>query len=193
MACRFGSEKCLTDANDKLRELLNNNRIVHQNNRNAVYCAGVRNATDEDYLKMWDRLRAETVSAERLSLISGLACTRNTTRLTDYIQTTVASAESGIRFPLQSERYRVFNDIAGNGINGTTVAVKFLFDNFDAAASSYGNSNVNNAITRLANFVITEELRTEVINFTDGHFVFQIYLFFHLIFSSLPKYLKQLP
>lgn len=162
MACRFGAADCLKEANDKLRELLINNRAIHQNNRAAVYCSGMRNTTTEDYLRMWSRLSAETDSTERAYIISGLACSRNTTHLTDFIQTSVASVGDA-SYVSAAERYRVFSDVAGNGINGTSVAIQFLLDNFDISNSYYGGNNINNAIGRLANLVITDGHRTEVI------------------------------
>lgn len=163
-ACRLGLESCLREANTLLKENLASGRVIHQNNLLAVYCNGIRSSTQEDYTAFWEKLRGQTNSAERLRIISALTCRRDSATLSNLLQTSISTAVNALGYVSNAERVRVFNDVAANGQIGATEAIKFLINNLDNANAQYGTNSLNTALSNLARFIVSDELRIEVIS-----------------------------
>lgn len=158
-ACRLGMEKCLTDSSALLKSHLTSGVAIHPNNVATVYCAGLRSSTVEEYASFMQKFVAETNGEERLRLLSGLGCRRDNETLTAYIQTSVGTE---IAYRNAAERYRVFTSVVGNGNVGLEVAIKFLIDNMDLANTNFGTNNLNNGIVLVAQNVVSNAHRNEV-------------------------------
>lgn len=164
-ACRLGLESCLRDANTLLKEHLATGTNIHQNNLQTVYCNGIRSSSTEDYLAFGLKLRGQANSAERLRIISALTCKRDSITMASLLQTSISAVGATFDFAYVSsaERTRVFNDIAANGQIGAAEAIKFLINNLDNANTHYTTNGLNSALVNLARFVVSDELRVEVI------------------------------
>lgn len=162
-ACRLGLESCLQEANALLKQNLASGTAIHQNNVLAVYCNGIRSASEADYTAFWEKLRGQTNSAERLRIISALTCKRDSATMSNLLQTSVSTVATPLGYVSSAERVRVFNDVAANGQIGATEAIKFLIVSLDIANTQYGTNALNSALSNLARFVVSDELRVEVI------------------------------
>lgn len=158
-ACNMGSEACLTAT----RNAISGQDIadIHVNVKQAVLCGALRQATENTFVSVFRLLESEIDSTERNRYISALGCSWNRDFLLDYIYTSSASSEENV-FYSQAERYRVFTSVLDNPQVGVSVAIEFLQNDFAGAASSYGRTNINNALTTLASYITTTEMENEV-------------------------------
>lgn len=158
-ACNMGAEECLIATRDVInRQTIEN---IHVNVRQAILCGALRQATTNDYLNVFQLFNLATDPNERNRYISALGCTWNRSFLLDYIYTSSASNEENF-YNSQAERYRVFSSVLDNGQVGLSVVIEFLQNDLAAAASSYGRTNINNALTTVASYITTTTQEIQV-------------------------------
>lgn len=96
-----------------------------------------------------------------MRLIEAISCTSNVDwakrQLVDSIQV------NSTLYRTPAERYSLFYSISGANQYSTSLAINFLEINLGDAISAYGQANVNNAILRLANYVVEHERSEQVI------------------------------
>ncbi len=158
-ACNMGAEDCLTATRDTINR--ENIEDIHVNVKQAVLCGAMRQATADSYLNIFELLRSTTDATERSRFISALGCSWNRNHLLDYIYTSAASSEENF-YSVQAERYRVFTSVLDNGHVGLSVAIEFLQNDLDGAASSYGRANLNNALTTVASYITSTDMENQV-------------------------------
>lgn len=158
-ACNMGAEECLIATRDAISR--QNIEDIHVNVRQAILCGALRQATTNDYLNVFELFNLATDPNERNRYISALGCTWNRSFLLDYIYTSSASNEENF-YNSQAERYRVFTSVLENGQVGWSVAIEFLQNDLAAAASSYGRTNINNALTTVASYITTTAQESQV-------------------------------
>lgn len=157
-ACNMGTEECLTATRDAARQGIEN---IHVNVRQAILCGALRETTTDNYVNAFDLLTLATDPNERNRYISALGCSWNRNYLLDYIYTSSASSEQD-PYNSQTEKYRVFSTVLDNGEVGLSVAIEFLQNDLAAAASAYGRTNINNALTAIASYILTTEMENQV-------------------------------
>lgn len=159
-ACNMGAEECLNATRDTVNRLSIGE--IHVNVRQAVLCGALRQTTsDAMYLYVFELLNLATDPNERNRYITALGCTWNRKYLLDYIYTSSASSEENF-YNSQAERYRVFTSVLENGQVGLSVAIEFLQNDLAAAASSYGRTNINNALASIASYITTPDIENQV-------------------------------
>lgn len=158
-ACNMRTEECLTATRNAVSQQGSEN--IHVNVRQAILCGALRETSANNYVDAFDLLTLATDPNERNRYISALGCTWNRNYLLDYIYTSSASSEED-RYTSQAERYRVFQSVLDNGQVGLSVAIEFLQNDLASAASAYGRTNINNALTAVASYILTTEMENEV-------------------------------
>lgn len=159
-ACNMEADECLSASSDAaFRQGVSN---IHVNVRQAILCGAVRKSTADNYLSVFELLTSATDPSERNRYISAMGCSWNRNHLLDYIYTSSASSEQELSYTSQAEKYRVFTSVLDNGQIGLSVALEFLQNDLAAAASSYGRTNINNALTAVASYILTTEMENQV-------------------------------
>lgn len=143
LACEMGSSHCRGDTLNRLRSLSANDDF-HQNVRPEMYCGAMRTAVKADFDKVWRRLLDSSDSSYRNMLINALACTTSTDLLSTYLSSSLPALNP---FPNNvtyrpDELVRVFNAVYLSGPAGLRLAIPFLTANVNAAAMTFGNSNL---------------------------------------------------
>ncbi|KAJ6635224.1 Cysteine and histidine-rich protein 1 like [Pseudolycoriella hygida] len=154
-ACRMGSQKCLEETNKELRENWEN---INSNMRPTIYCNGLRSNDDSDFVTLRNKLNATFDSNERNIILTALGCSMNSSRLQEYIHSSIENVHLS-----QAENYRVFTAVLENGQLGLNVVVQFLEENFGQAASAYGASNINNAVIATATNIVSTEMAEKIL------------------------------
>lgn len=161
-ACNMGSEHCRSDAIRELRSIMTNGADFHQNVRDVLYCASLRNGSQVEFDFVWNRLLNSQDAAARNLLLTALGCSTSRQLLTEYIRSSLNSTnDRNIQYGA-GEPLRVFNAVYQSGLLGLEIAVQFLFENSQEAYSTYGSSNFGNALTGIAQRIGNERLIVQV-------------------------------
>lgn len=154
-----------------LSEYLRNNVKTHQDHWTAIFANGVRNATEEQYILLLNKLGTENDTIERHRLITALAYHSNIERIKQFLNSTVQSASPIFR--TEDERFLAFAETIGVSQNHTAIGFDLLLDDLDSVNSAYGVSKVNDAIVRLSSFVVNVDHLAQV---QVNLYVFKIYI-----------------
>ncbi len=153
-ACRLGSEDCREKTNSELRSNWEN---LHANMRPTIYCNGLRADGENDFQSLKNILNKTVDSTERITLLNALGCSENQSNLLEYLQSSIQNI-----YFTQSENYRVFASVMGNGQVGLDVAIQFLEAHLSEAVTAYGNTNMNNGMIAMASNVVSIEFEQRV-------------------------------
>lgn len=157
-ACNMGSSHCRGDAQQELRNIIASGEDFHQNVRDQLYCASLRNAGTFDFNFLWNRTIYTPDEPTRNILINALGCTTSRPLLLEYVRSSLNSTNAGAIPYRAGEPYRVFNAVYQNGLTGLQIAVDFLLENIQEAHSTFGANNFGNTLTGLAQRIGGAEL-----------------------------------
>lgn len=164
-ACKYDYENCMEKTNQRLRQSFRNNKVIHQNVKSVIYCAGLRNGDLTDFEAMLNlTLNTDLFSLDRALWINAMGCFSNNDILLKYLNLSIDI--NNIYLISQTERYSAFNSVYQNTADGLALSIRFLINNIDEAHLSYSN-NLNNILTDMAAFVINENILVEVDIFTN--------------------------
>ncbi|XP_048762432.2 glutamyl aminopeptidase-like [Ostrea edulis] len=87
LTCGMGDKDCLDNATNRFRRWLDNGESVTPNIRSIVYKYGMQNGgSPEDWDRMWDKYKIETVPQEQIKLLYGMANTQTMWLLVRYLE-----------------------------------------------------------------------------------------------------------
>lgn len=131
IACLAGLESCLSETQTKLLALVENGTQVEPNLQTPVYCNGLKQASNETFDFVYNKLINSNDQAERRLLISALGCAQSETQLKKFVESSITDA---LRI---QERYTLLSPTYSRGEIGLFVCIDFLLENWQA----YGNLN----------------------------------------------------
>lgn len=146
----MGSQLCRRATNAALRSIMASNGEFHQNVRDALYCASLRNGDRGDYEFVWNRLLASVDQNYRNMLISALGCTEELFLLEEFLNSSLNSTNTGDFEYRSGEHIRVFNAVYQSGSEGLNIALTFLASNLEEASRTFGINNIGNIIVGIA-------------------------------------------
>ncbi len=149
-ACNMGSQLCRRATNAALRSIIISNGEFHQNVRDELYCASLRNGDRGDYEFVWNRLLTSNDQAYRNMLISALGCTEESFLMEAFLNSSLNSTNTGDFEYRYGEHLRIFNAVYQSGSEGLNMALSFLISNLEEAALTFGVNNIGNVITGIA-------------------------------------------
>lgn len=126
-ACRMGYKQCLQETNEIVQQVLDNKTTVPDGMKAVTYCAGMRKASQTEFVAMWDKMMKSTDNSEKNTLIDALGCNEHEDLVKSYLQTSVGFTSDTPY--TQSQRYRVFNSVQGNIPMVYHVIVDFMLEN----------------------------------------------------------------
>ena len=74
--CKYGHKGCIDESVKVFESFMKNGTKVHKNRRSIVYCNGVRNGNVMQFDFLYNKLATESIAAEQLNLLIGMACTK---------------------------------------------------------------------------------------------------------------------
>uniref|UniRef100_A0A182MEM1 Aminopeptidase n=1 Tax=Anopheles culicifacies TaxID=139723 RepID=A0A182MEM1_9DIPT len=151
-ACRIGHGDCLAKTKQALTTAHQSNTTVHPDIATAVYCNGLTDASDEEFVWVWEQFKSSRNQAQRTVLIDALACSRNPTQLASFL---TAALGSGSEFEamLSSERTRIVSAVYGASREGVDAVIDYLMVSSAQVAEfvqRLGQSTLNSAVSNIA-------------------------------------------
>jgi len=161
-ACEMGSTHCREDTLTQLRLLVNPSDEFHQNVRPEMYCGALRSSEKADFDKVWSRLLSSSDTDYRNMLITALACTTSNDLLSAYLNTSLVATNPYVNVSYRAdELLRVFNAVYQSGPLGLRLALPFLTTNVNAAAMTFGNTNLETIYKNLAQRITDHTLHAQ--------------------------------
>uniref|UniRef100_A0A7G3AUC8 Aminopeptidase n=1 Tax=Lutzomyia longipalpis TaxID=7200 RepID=A0A7G3AUC8_LUTLO len=124
-ACRVGIAECLEATAKEMSDHINNGKILPLDYNTVLPCAGLRDATDEDYFAYLDRLTTTTTS--RSTLINNLICTDQHVQLERLLQ--VALTSPALMQITSTEASNIILGVARKNLHGYEMVLDFINDN----------------------------------------------------------------
>ncbi|KAM3967323.1 membrane alanyl aminopeptidase-like [Aphomia sociella] len=154
-ACNLGHKRCNEESIQRFNSMKNNNWVDPRIRRN-VYMTGIRDGTSDDFEFLLQRFKDSNYANDQLEILRGLAATKNSQLLTQYLDLTL---EREIR---SHDKANSFNyALLGNQENADTV-LQFVKNNIDAIREAYIEDSpanpVQTVLSNLASYLDEAEL-----------------------------------
>ncbi|XP_058455517.1 aminopeptidase N-like [Malaya genurostris] len=149
-ACLTGNTDCLMRMQTALEQAVSTDVPVDPDISYVVYCYGLYNAGQTEFVWLYKRMLASKNQAERALLIDSLACSQNQTLLETFLMTSIGS---GSEFNyLETERTRIVSAVYSASRVGVDALIEFLSndDIIDEFIDRLGLSVVENAVVNIA-------------------------------------------
>ena len=82
-SCKYGNSDCISKAKSYFNANLKA-EPVPVNIRSVVYCVGVREGTEQEFNKLYNKYKTETVATEETLLLNSLGCVRDKSLVTRF-------------------------------------------------------------------------------------------------------------
>ncbi|XP_064115925.1 aminopeptidase N-like [Macrobrachium nipponense] len=128
-ACMLEYQDCLNKSVELYHTWMahpENSSVVSPNLKSMVYCRGIQEGGEKEWLFAWQQYAHSNVGSEKEQLLSAMGCTRNQHLLLRYLEMAF-TANSGIR---KQDIKRVFGAVASNPA-GISVAWNFVRENWN--------------------------------------------------------------
>ncbi|XP_063706176.1 aminopeptidase N-like [Culicoides brevitarsis] len=154
-ACLSGEEKCIKDTKARVDKVLEDPEVeIEANIRSAIYCNGLRQATQETFDNAQKRLKATTDTNSRRTLINGMGCIVDAKLHQQNLQLTL-DAETYTK----AEKTRVLQAIyTSGGRDGVEAVIDFFSVDFKEIDDLYGENTVRNNIFWIAPYVTSKNV-----------------------------------
>jgi hypothetical protein len=155
LACNSGNEQCLQDTNTLVKLFLDNNQKIPQGLEH-IYCSGMRTASKEYFVKMFQRMQATPTATEtpfKLILINGIGCINDKQLLFDYLEAAMGDGNS-VTFSI-AQRKACFTSVLQSEV-GLEAMMNFLAKHEDVARLRY-NYTLLEMYTIVANAVKSKD------------------------------------
>jgi len=149
-SCYFEMDLCIEKAKEQFSAWstsLDSEKFLNPNDKEFVYCNGIRYGNQEDWNLGWERLQVTTLISERDSLLRGLACASSLELIDLYLEKSI-SRNSTIRNQDKVYLYRAI----GQNIHGGAAMLEWLTENWDQIKQFYGGAFVSNVKTIITAF-----------------------------------------
>jgi aminopeptidase N len=150
-ACYAGSEECQKATIDRVKDYIATDRVFEADNRNTVFCAGIRGADESVFMGLWTKMTTSTNEGTRNMLIDALACSQNEALLKTLLGTIL---DTTVNYSA-TERTRIISAVANSGAIGAKTVTAFLDENL---ATTVGRvSSLVTTINNIGNWISTQD------------------------------------
>jgi len=169
-SCYLESSTCLDMANalwDSWRFSSDWETEVAPEDKGWAYCNGIRQGGPDDWELALERMGNSLVAGEKMALLEGLACTRNLTLLTAYLDYSISSA---CKVRTQDKRYLYL--AIGRAPGGGNLMLNWLQAKWQQISEFYGDSfvyNVKNMVIGAGEQGSSSEDLLQLQNLLDQH------------------------
>ncbi|GAB0097801.1 Aminopeptidase [Sergentomyia squamirostris] len=124
-ACRVGNADCLEAAAKEMHDHISQGKVLPLDYTTTLPCAGMRDATDEDFLAYLDRLR--TTNSGRATLINNLVCTDKHSQIELLLE--IALRSPAMTQLTANEATSIFVGVAGKNLHAYEMVLDFIRQN----------------------------------------------------------------
>ncbi|XP_073817390.1 aminopeptidase N [Musca autumnalis] len=167
MACLAGIQSCLTETNNKLKDLVQYDTPIEPNVQTQIYCNGLKQSGDDVFNFVFTKLMDSTDQALRRILISSLGCAQNEIQLKKYLE---SSIDQSNKLRVQ-ERTTILSPVYSRGSVGLMATIDFLeqhWDEYGNLNSGFGGSNpLDDALRGMSSYVVNTEQETRLLALVD--------------------------
>lgn len=156
IACESQLDSCLTQAAQTLQIMLNTANALETDHDKAIYCNGIRTASETTYRQLQNWIQMVQTENERSDVIAGLGCTQNASLLS-YIYTYAVAAPSVLT---NEERTQLLLSSTNLDEASTLTLIRFIQPNY-AAVVYY--TSIRSVCSFLASRITTESLLSEFV------------------------------
>ncbi|XP_030080693.1 aminopeptidase N [Drosophila hydei] len=168
IACLAGLKTCLDETHAKLFALVEQGTPIQPNLQMPVYCNGLKQADDQVFDFVYDKLMTSTNQAERRLLISALGCAQDEKQLHKYVSSSIDLTNQ----LLIQERYTLLSPTYSRGPVGLNVCIDFLLNNWEAYAklnAGFGGVNpLYSDILGMSAYVVNDSQRAKLQELVDA-------------------------
>ncbi|XP_066591273.1 aminopeptidase N-like [Prorops nasuta] len=152
-ACTFDHPHCL-ETSTKLFKLWisGSNEKILPDLKSSVYCIGIRTGTEEDWLKVWDRLFNMDLHTEQELLINALGCISQPHLIDKFLNASIS--DQRIR---KQYRLKIVDAVLNNNPANVLIVLEFLNRNLKKSIDQRGEKFVELVLTSIEDNVATEE------------------------------------
>lgn len=161
MACNAGNEECLEDTANVLKQFIESDRAIPAGLENVLWCNGLRTANEENWNEMFNKMQTTTDTSFRSQILSGLGCSRNSTLLREYLESTI---RTGVTYT-QTERRNVLSAVLNSNVGLQTVTDFIRYSG--SLIIEYYSYTLEEMLGVLARTVKTREQQTLFNNFLE--------------------------
>ncbi|EDV93345.1 aminopeptidase N [Drosophila grimshawi] len=162
VACMAGLKSCLSETNTKLQSLVDNGTPLEPNLQTPIYCNGLKQAKDDVFNFVYDKMMNSNDQAERRLLISALGCAQNEKQLEKYVSSSIDHTNK-LR---TQERYTLLSPTYSRGTVGWNVCVDFLMNHWQEYGelnSGFGGVNpLYSDIVGMSAYVVNEDQKAKL-------------------------------
>ncbi|XP_058836977.1 uncharacterized protein LOC131693281 [Topomyia yanbarensis] len=159
-ACIAGDTSCLERTKDALTNEAVKGTMVHPDIASVVYCYGLRDAGETEFVYLYKRIYPTQNWAFRTMIIDSLGCSQNKDFLKAFLETAIGGSGAGVEINYKSsERTRIVQSVYSGGRAGIEALTEFLMDPnmLNDFISKLGINTLNNAISNIASRTSTEQ------------------------------------
>lgn len=165
IACLAGLKSCLNETNNKLLALAENGTEIEPNLQTPVYCNGLKQATDQVFDFVYNKLLSSNDQAERRLLISALGCAQSESQLKKFVESSI-----GDKLRTQ-ETYTLLSPTYSRGELGLFVCIDFLLENWQKYGqlnAGFGGVNpLYSDIVSMSAYVVNENQKNKLQTLVD--------------------------
>ncbi|XP_067616539.1 aminopeptidase N-like [Eurosta solidaginis] len=167
LACLVSVENCLSDANNKLKALINNGVAIEPNLSEQAYCNGLRKSSDNDYNYFLNDFLNSKDTSYRSYLLSALGCSQNATQLLKFLSSSINLSNS----LTDEDRTSILSNTYSKSAEGLLVSIDFLNDNWKEYGKLYVYTDNTNPLSKdvvgMANYVNNIEQKKKILDLVD--------------------------
>ncbi|XP_058975541.1 membrane alanyl aminopeptidase [Musca domestica] len=157
-ACKFGKKECITKAQEYFKNL--DNKPVPVNIRSAVYCTAMREGTEADFNKLYNKYLTETVATEVTLILNSLGCVKDSKLVSKFFHIIVSDS---VR---RQDKSAALSSLYSENNENVEPVFDLVAENLDALANSMGGySSVASVISNIASRFTTAQQETKLKNF----------------------------
>ncbi|XP_073817389.1 membrane alanyl aminopeptidase [Musca autumnalis] len=159
-ACKFGKTDCITKSQEYFKNL--DSKPVPVNIRSSVYCTAMREGTEADFDKLFNKFLTETVATEVTLILNALGCVKDTKLVSKFFHIIVSDQ---VR---RQDKSAALSALYTENNENVEEVFDLVAANLDALATSMGGySSVATVVSNLASRFTTTQQEAKLKNFNN--------------------------
>ncbi|KAM7359496.1 uncharacterized protein ACRADG_013108 [Cochliomyia hominivorax] len=161
--CKFGHAECISKAKSYFNKDLKANPVP-VNIRSVVYCSSMREGNEQDFNKLYNKFKTETVATEETLLLTSLGCVKDS-KLVERFFNMIMSDE--VR---RQDKSRALSSLYSENNENVDPVFDLVEKNVDALANAMGDySSVASVVSNIASRFTTKEQLEKLKTFNNKY------------------------
>ncbi|XP_073820070.1 membrane alanyl aminopeptidase-like [Musca autumnalis] len=159
-ACKFGKSDCISKSQEYFKNL--DNKPVPVNIRSTVYCTAMREGTEADFDKLYNKFLTETVATEVTLILNALGCVKDSKLVSRFFHLVVSDQ---VR---RQDKSAALSSLYSENNENVEEVFDLVAANVDSLATSMGGySSVATVVSNIASRFTTTQQEAKLKNFNN--------------------------